>query len=214
MAVLAQVEGASGLEMVFWAFAVIGTLFFFFRLVLMIVGGFAEDMHLEGGHGDMDVGHGDVDVGHAAMDAGQHQADHSPTGAFRLISMNTLTGFFMMFGWAGLAGLVQYEMSSTLAVMLGLGAGFIAMWITALLFVLAARFTSPGARFEIGRTVGSTARVYQRIGADSRGKVQLTAHDMTQELEAVSEDKIDIDSFETVEVVRIVDSQTVSVRKV
>ncbi len=74
---------------------------------------------------------------------------------------------------------------------------------------------SKGGTFSIKSTVGKKASVYQKIPADGKGRINYSLPGSnTRELDAVSEDKKDIESFKTVEIVNTIDNNTVSVREV
>jgi len=81
------------------------------------------------------------------------------------------------------------------------------------LFNAARKLVSLGARFAIEDTIGMTASVYQRIPPDGRGMIQVAIDGMTREIEALSEDKVELESFQAVKVVRVVDHMTVTVKK-
>ena len=118
----------------------------------------------------------------------------------------------MMFGWVGLA---MYEQGNILlALPSAFVAGLLTMYITAFIFRAAAKLAGGGARFDIKDSIGKTANVYQRIGSGGRGRIQISLADVTHELDAISEDGTDIDSFSSVEIVRTVDDNTVSVKKI
>lgn len=189
---------ADVLTKVFWSCALGGTVFFTVRLILMLVGG-DMDSDMGGADGDFDLDHG-----------GTHS-----DAAFELISVNTLTAFVMMFGWTGLTAYRQFSLSAAVATVIAVGAGILTMWITATLFRMAGKLVSKGAVFKIGDTVGLNASVYQRIPADGRGKVNVSMPGgILKELEAMSEDRVDIESFKTVKVVKVVDDRTISVRQI
>ena len=187
----ALLQNASPLEIVFWLCALVSTVFFVFRVILMLI------------TGGMDV---DIDSGHA--DIGHH-ADSS----FEKISLNTVTAFLMMFGWMGLACYKQFHLSATISILVALVAGFSCMMITAYFFRQAKKLASAGGEFSLEKTVGQKGRVYQRIPAEGHGKITIAVGDMTHEVDAVSGDHKDIESFETVEVLRVLDQKTVSVKK-
>ena len=64
-------------------------------------------------------------------------------------------------------------------------------------------------------TMISTAIVYQKITSEGKGKIQLSVDGgMTREIDAVSAKHEEIESFATVRVKSVVDSNTVSVVKV
>ncbi|MCA9394369.1 MAG: hypothetical protein KC900_09220 [Candidatus Omnitrophica bacterium] len=186
---------ADVLTKVFWSCALGGTVFFTVRLILMLVGG-DMDGSMDGIDGDMD-------------------GDTHSDAAFELISVNTLTAFIMMFGWAGLTAYKQFGLSVMVSTVIAIVAGLATMWITAMLFRMAGKLVSKGAVFKIGDTIGLNASVYQRIPAEGRGKVNVSMPGgILKELEAMSEDKVDIESFKTVKVVKVIDDRTISVRQI
>lgn len=204
---MASVRGA---EFIYWMFALVGTCFFLFRLVGMAWGGFG------GGHDALD--HGDVGGGGTEGAHGDGGTDHSHASdstdaAFKLVSLQSLTGFFMTFGWAGLAGQKQFGLGTTLSFVIALVAGGFAMFTTASLFKLMGKLSSSGDVFIIQKTLGLSGSVYARIPAEGRGQVRLLINNGTRFLDATSEDHTDLDSFIDVTVVRVVDGTTVAVRK-
>lgn len=196
-------QQVTSLEALFWFCALAGTVFFILRVVLMVIGG------------TLDTG-GDVDLGpDAHMDMGHpgHAGTVSDTH-FEFISINSITAFIMMFGWIGLTCHKQFLLNGGLSVIIGFLAGVGCMLITAYLFKLARKLVSKGSVFSVDQVVGKRGTVYQRISADGRGKINVELNDSTREIEAIAEDKQDIDSFQTVEVVRVVDQRTVAVKKI
>ncbi len=189
-----------GAELIYWFFSITGTSFFLFRIVAMVWGGFGADP----GDGGGSLEDGDIH--------GAHSHDGTDA-AFKLISLQSLTGFFMTFGWAGLAGHKQFGFSTTVSFLLALLAGGVAMFLTAYLFKIMGRLNSSGDVFSIEKTLKLTGSVYTRIPADGRGQVRLTVNNATRFVEAISEDHVDLDSFSDVVVVRVVDGTTVSVKK-
>ena len=183
----------TALETAFWCSAVAGTLFFILKALMMILGG-VDDVQ------DMDAG----DLAHEGTDASDV--------AFKLLSINSLTGFFMMFGWAGLAGLKEFQIGEFASFAVAFAIGLLSMYITASLFRGARLLVSPGSQFSIDKTVGLRATVYQMIPGNGTGQIQVAVEGVTREIDAVSEQKEDIRSQQSVEVVRVVDDRTVSVR--
>ncbi|HPB68467.1 MAG TPA: hypothetical protein PLT76_03850 [Candidatus Omnitrophota bacterium] len=196
-------QQVTSLEALFWFCALTGTVFFILRVLLMVIGG-----GLDSGV-DADLGtHGPVDMGHAG-----HDGTVSDTH-FEFISVNSITAFFMMFGWIGLTCYKQFLLNGGLSVVIGLLGGVGCMLITAYLFKLARKLVSKGDLFSLDQVVGKRGAVYQRIPAAGRGKINVVLNDITREIEAIAEDKQAIDSFQTVEVVRVVDQITVAVKKI
>lgn len=195
-------SNANGTELVFWLTAIAGTVFFFLRVAMMIVGGFGDDV------GGSDGANVDADA------SAPHHSDDGADTSFKLVSLNSITGFIMMFGWAGLASYLQFHLGEVLSFALAFLVGLICMVITASLFRMALKLSSPGARFNVYDALNTDAEVYLRIPATGVGKVKISANGESRIINAVSEEKKEIESFQRVTVVRIVNSDTVSVKEI
>ena len=200
-------KGADGTEITFWCFAIFGTVFFFLRVLLMVLGGFgAEDLD----HGDLDVD-GDIHSGHGVEAHHSDRLTGSDT-AFKLFSLHSITGFFMMLGWVGLACYKQFDLGVTASALAAITAGLATMYVTAMFYKLMLGLASPGASFNIDDIMDKTVTVYLKIPGDGVGKVQFSDKGISRIVEAVSEDKTDIASFESVRVVKVVSPLRVSVK--
>ncbi|MBU1099098.1 MAG: hypothetical protein KKA84_01750 [Bacteroidetes bacterium] len=195
-------QTGNGTEMIFWVTAILGTVFFFLRIVMMIVGGFGDD-----------VGSDPGDLASETGDSNVHHVDDSDI-SFKLVSLNSITGFIMMFGWAGLASYIQFQLNGTISFLIAIIIGTLCMFLTAYLFKLALKLHSPGAHFDIHKSVGTVGEVYLKIPAKQIGKVKLTVNDETRIVGAISEDKVDIDSFKTVKIISVIDTDKVSVKEI
>jgi hypothetical protein len=184
---------------VFWGAAIFGSVFFILRVVLFVVGGFGAD-----------VDDGSPLDGESAQLAHSQELEASD-GAFKLLSLNSITGFIAMFGWAGLAAYSQYGLPFPVALLIAGGSGLGVLFITAALFYFAMRLKSPGAEFDINRAVGSTAEVYLRIAPSGMGKISFVVNGTKRECNAVSGSGEAIPSFEKVTITGVVDSHTVKV---
>ena len=184
-------------DIVFWASGLFGTTLFFMRLCVVMIGGLSDEW---------------VDSDDVLLDSGDDH--HHQTGSFKLFTMHSVSGFFMMFGWVGLASVKQLDCSKQLSVFYALLAGGITMFLTALIFKWSQLLVSQGSRFTIEKTVGLIGTVYQRISGNELGKIQLVVDGMTRELLALSCDGQDIESFHMVCVVKVLDHETVMVKKV
>lgn len=192
---------ANPLEKVFYCCAIVGTLFFIIRFVMMFIGAGGED----GMDGDFDGG--DID-GDGALDA-------DSDAAFGILSINTITAFFMMFGWSGLTAYVQFQLGVVASLVIAFLVGFLCMLFTAYLFKSARKLVSKGATFNIESTVGKKASVYQKVPVNGKGRINYSMPGSnTRELDAIAADKRAIDSFKTVVIVEVIDNNTVSVREV
>ena len=141
-------------ELVFWSSAFFGTTLFILRLLMFIVG-LGDDAD-------------SIEHDHAGVDG--DDVSHATTGSFKLLTLHSISGFFMMFGWVGLACSQQLQYSSGISTVIGLVAGVLVMVLTALIFRWSRILTSPGTRFNIHKTVGLTGTVYQQIPAHGQGK--------------------------------------------
>lgn len=171
-------SGLTVLEQIFLFSAVVGGALFLLRLVLMIVGGDAD-----GGDADIDVdmdldGAGEGDV----SDLGD--ADSSTDASFKVLSLQTLTGFFMMGGLVGLA-MCHSGQPPQAAVAASLAAGLATVWVTAKIFRFFVRLQSSGT-VRIENAVGRTGVVYLTIPARGTGKVHVRVQRRLREYGAVA----------------------------
>jgi hypothetical protein len=171
--------------LIFWIAAVGGSIFFALKVVVSIVGGF------DGDSGD-------------ELDATE--------GAFKLLTLNSVTGFIAIFGWAGLSSAYQFQLSLLLSFLIAVVFGFAAMLITALLFHLAMKLKSGGERFDIKQAVGEGGEIYIQIPQKGVGKVTFALNGIRHEFDAMSEDEAGINSFEKVVITKIIDQHTLLVR--
>lgn len=175
----------------YWGFAVAGSVFFLLRTLLFFVG-------FDDGHAHGDVYH-DTDTGMGTE------------GSFHILSLTSLSAFIMAFGWAGLAAREDFHLPPLLSLLVAISVGGFAMIGTAYLFRVAYRCTSSGASYSLEEAIGKTGEVYERIPAEGWGRIQINVGGMVREVKAVAESKQDIDSFKRVQVVRVVDQDTVAV---
>ena len=136
--------------------------------------------------------------------------DHSSQN-FKWLSKQAVTGFLMMFGWVGLAAKKELGFSPPVSMALAIVAGVIAMLITGSIFKLARKLRSSGTVFRLEDAIGKEASVYQRIPKDGIGKVSLSLHEMTHEIDAVSLNGEEVSSFSPVQIIKKADEQTVVV---
>jgi hypothetical protein len=179
-------------HVVFWGAALFGSVFFLLRVITMIAGGLGAEAH--------------DDMSDAPDDSSQGSED-----AFKLLSLNSLTGFIALFGWGGLAAYIQYSLPFSLALLIAGGCGLVAMLATSLLFYGALKLRSDGERFAVEQAVGAAATVYLRIPADGTGRISCVVQGTKREIDAVSELSEEIPSFQPVLVTRALDSRTVAV---
>lgn len=181
-------ENPTGTEWVFLMSAILGSFFFVLKILLAVIVGFGDDLDFDSGESDLDID-GDAGDGGHAEDTG---------AALKFLSLNAILAFFMMFGWAGLAAHVQYQMGIISSTIVALVVGLFTMYLTAWLLLLLRRLASAGADFRMESVVGQQAEVYQRIPADGRGKIHVYINGVLRELDASHTLQDDIESFTTV----------------
>ena len=139
---------------------------------------------------------------------------HASDDAFQFLSFNTLIGFFMMFGWGGLAAYRQFLLTENISMLVATLAGLVFVIMTRLVFKNAKKLTSTGTVFDVEKAVGKQGRVYQKIASNKRGVIHVIIDDFNRELDAISVDGREIESFKPVEIIRSVNNQTVVVKQV
>lgn len=194
----------TGVDTVFAGCAILGGVLFFMRLVLFFVGhhGGAEDVggDFDGDVGaDFDVG-GDFDGDVDAADAIDAHADSDVS--FKMLSLQTITAFFMMFGLVGLALRKEAELVEAWAILGAMIAGLFSVWVISKIMTFMMGLQSSGT-MRLANAIGQEGSVYLRIPADGVGKVQVVVHDHLKVFDAVSKKGQEFQTGERVTVVSI-----------
>ncbi|MDR2865767.1 MAG: hypothetical protein LBV68_09185 [Spirochaetaceae bacterium] len=189
-------EGAS---LIFWIAAIFGTVLFILRVALFVFGGFGTDTDM--------TSQGDI------SDSGAGDVSQASDAAFKLLSLNSITGFIAMFGWAGLAAYSQHRLSFLVSLGIAIFAGCIVIVLTASLVHFAMKLKSPGEVFTLKNAVGKVAEVYLEIpaGYHEPGRIIFTVNGAQHEADALCENGQLIKSFERVTIIRVLDPRTVLV---
>jgi membrane protein implicated in regulation of membrane protease activity len=180
----------SPIEVFYAACAILGGTMFLIRTVLFFAG--ADT------HADSDLG---VDMAHGDADA-----------SFRVLSIQSLSAFFMMFGLVALAATRQSMLPTGIALAAGAIAGALTVWIIGKIFTGMKRLQSDGT-LHVANAIGHEGSVYLTIHATTAGKVQIAVQGRLSEFEAVSEDKSEIKTGERVTVTRVLDNGSLVVKK-
>ena len=171
----------SGLEILFIVCAVIGSGLFVVRFILQLVGG-----HDAGVDTNLEVGHADV--------------DHiDPDVRLKLLTLQGLTAFFMMFGLVGFALLRESHAGGGVALGGALAAGSGTVWLIGKLFSSVKKLQSSGT-LDNAAAIGEQGSVYLTIRAGGRGKVQVSLKGRLREFEAVAKDGSEIKTGERITV--------------
>jgi len=172
----------TGLEILFVICAIVGGAFVLLRLVMQFIG---IDHDMDTGADTHDVDYGD------GTDPG-----------FKIISLQTLFAFFMMFGLVGLAMSNETNVEGYLTAVIAIAAGVISAVVIAGLFKFSNKLQSTGT-ININKSVGDQGTVYLTIPADGIGRVQVYTGNRLMELDAKSGDSTEIKTGESIKVVGI-----------
>jgi hypothetical protein len=189
--------GLTWIEIIYWASTIIGGTLFILRVIMLFVGGDTGD-----------------DLPDTTFDAGGDIApgDHVDADiSFKLLSVQGLTSFFMMFGLVGLA-LLKAGLPVLLTVVGGMLAGLITVAISGLIFTQMKRLQSEGT-INIQSTVGTEGSVYLTIPKNGTGQVQIIAQGSLKIFDAVSKNRNVIPTGEKIEVVGVAAGNTLIVEK-
>ncbi|HSB01860.1 MAG TPA: hypothetical protein VLE49_14510, partial [Anaerolineales bacterium] len=176
--------GLLWIEIIYWAATIIGGTLFILRVIMILIGGGIGD-------GDVDIPHG-MDIPHDVGIGGDTHADlsggHADTNiSFKLLSMQGLTSFFMMFGLVGLA-LLKSNLPILVTVIGGMFAGLVTVAITGLIFTQMNRLQTEGT-IHIQNTIGTQGTVYLTIPRDGTGQVQVIVQGSLKIFDAMSDGK-------------------------
>ena len=171
--------GFSGLEIFFLICAGLGGGLFVVRFLIQLVGSgdTAADTDLEVGHADVD--HVDADV------------------SFKLLSLQGMTAFFIMFGLVGFAMVRESHTGGALALAAALAAGIGTVWLIGKIFSSLKKLQSSGT-LDNTSAIGEQGTVYLTIRAQGTGKVHVAMHGRPREFEAVSKDGTEIRTGERI----------------
>jgi hypothetical protein len=190
---LALLESITGLELVFVVCAAFGGALFVVRLILMFMG--AADSEAPDGM--------DVDGMDAADGFDADGGDISDTDiSFKLLSLQGITAFFMMFGLVGWAVIRQGDYPPLVPIASGTAGGLITVWIMKKVFQCATSLQSSGT-MNLNNAVGQEGTVYLTIRPGQIGKVQVNVQNRLSVLNAITEGTEEIKTGADVRVVKI-----------
>lgn len=155
-----------GLEFVFWCLAIIGTITFTLKLI-MLFAGFDHDV-------DHDLG----DVGH----------DGDSTAAFNLLSIQSVSCLAMGTGWMGLFVYKSLELGTYQSWSVGVAFGLGLVFLSGKLMQLALGLESSGT-LDLNKAVGTSGTVYLNIPATGHGQIQIAIQGRMVTVDARSENE-------------------------
>lgn len=186
--------GLTWIEIIYWGSAIVGGTLFLLRLGMMLIGGGVSDDALDTALEDAGSGGHDADI------------------SFKLLSIQGLTSFFMMFGLVGLA-LLRANLPVLLTVAGGMVAGFVTVAITSLVFSQMKRLQTDGT-INIQNTVGVEGTVYLTIPKNGTGQVQLIAQGALKIFDASAKNKDSIAVGDKVRVTGVTGGNVLTVEKI
>ena len=145
----------------FFGIAAIASLLFILTILMLFIGG-------DGGF--------DADTGDAS------------DGALKVLSFQGIVGFSMGWGWGGLAGFRNLELSWAQSALFGLVIGTAFLWILWLGFKAMHDLTGDG-NIDPGDAIGAEGTVTIAIPADGSGRISVVVRDRQRQFKAVAEGK-------------------------
>ncbi|MBN2012985.1 hypothetical protein JW960_26885 [candidate division KSB1 bacterium] len=173
--------------------AAVGGISFLLRTIMMFMAG-DTDMDT-----DMD---GDISTEH-----------HSSDTSFKLLSVQGLTAFFMMFGLVSLALSTESHFSDMLAMPVGVMAGLFTVWVIGKIFVSMKKLHSEGT-LKIENAVGEEGIVYLNIRENGTGQAQIAIQGQLKIFDAVSSDNTPMKTGERIVVEKIIRGNVLVVKRV
>lgn len=175
-------EGITGVDVLFAACAIIGTILFLLYFMLVMLTGAADGM--------LEVAGFDFE-----MDA---------AGVFHMFTLQGLLSFVMMFGIFGLAVSQSGEnTNAVLAVLAGTAAGTASMYVVAKVFQAMQSLESDGTVVH-NKALGARGTVYRRIDPNQPGQVQVEFQGALRTMSARSDDEAA--TLETGSLIEVVDT--------
>lgn len=175
---------------IYWGLAIPFSIIFIIQMILTFVGGGV----------DVD-GDPDFDV------------DNDGGAGFQFFTLKNFIGFFTIFSWAGIAS-IDSGYSGLTTLIIATVSGLIMMTIMASLFYFFSKLTDSGT-MNINNAKGGIGEVYMRISAErgNVGRVLIKVQGSLRELEAITDDEIDIPMGSVVNVKDVINNNILLVSK-
>ena len=177
-------------EQVYWVTAIISSILFIILMVMTLIGGEVDDL----GDVDADID-GDTGIG------------------FQFLSFKNLMGFFTIFSWSGIA-CIHEGYSTMVTLVVSISCGLLMMLAMATLFYYLSKLTSSGS-LKIKNALHQIGEVYLTIGANrsSMGKVQIKVQGGLRELDALTDEAVDLTQGDVVTVSEVTENGILIVNK-
>jgi len=206
----------TGIDRVFAGCAIVGGALFVVRMALFAIGGMGADADVDADV-DFDV---DVDVdadfdvdADVDVEAGAGEALEDSSASFRMVSVQSVTAFFMMFGLVGLTLRKEADWEEALAIVGAMVAGVASFWFIAKVIALMRRLQSSG-NIRLANAIGQEGSIYLTVPAGGVGKVRVIVQGRLRHVSAVARDDQAIRTGEQVTVVGMGADNTLVVERV
>lgn len=179
------------IEKIYWIFAFPSSLAFLIILAFTFLGGSAD---MDGGDADADID-GDDGIG------------------FQFFTIKNLVAFFAIFSWTGLA-CIDSGYPNFITIVISVVSGLIMMTIMASIFYFMGKLTESGT-MDLTNAIGKLGEIYLTVPAKRSGfgKVQINVQGSLRELQAMTDDDVNLTQGMVIEVVNVIDDHILLVRK-
>lgn len=142
-----------------------------------------------------------------------HHTDGDGDEGFRMLSLQGLAAFLMMFGLVGLALVRESAMAAPPAIGIAALAGLGSMWIIGKLFSVMSKLQSSGT-LNMKNAIGQSGTVYLTVPKNGRGQVQVVVQGRLSVFDATTHVGADIATGARVRVVALDNGETLVVEPV
>lgn len=138
-------------------------------------------------------------------------SDSSDIRKFKWLSMQAITGFFLMFGWTAITCQNEFKLQNIYTIGISITVGSITALMISFIFKFVKKLQSTGNIFRIDDAIGKEAYVYQSIPKNGIGKISISLQNFTYEIDAISHNSEKLSSFTQVKIINKKDDNTVIV---
>jgi hypothetical protein len=173
-------------EKILWVIALLFSALFILQSVVSLAGAGGDDY--DGGHADTGIGEDDG------------------TG-YQFFTIKNMIAFFTMFGWTGIAA-YSSGLNKGITIVVALAAGAAMVFIMALLFKNVSKLKYSGT-LQLKNAINKTGNVYLFIPGARKGtgKVHIQVQGALKELDAMTDDSVDIATGRLIKVIGIIDER-------
>ncbi len=185
-------DGLNTISKLFWIIAFPSTLIFLMQLVMTFIGG---------------------DHDHDFSSGGDTHSDFQDGDGLHFFSIKNMVAFFTLFSWAGLA-CVQGGFGLFITLLIATLCGVVMVIIMTSLFYYISKFSYSGT-LDFKNAIGLSGNVYIRIPSKKSGlgKVEIDVQGQIRTLNAMTEDPEIIKSGSLIEVIDLVNENTLLVKR-